>query len=361
MTTSRHLSRLANSTSLTTLLVAASLVVLLPNGSQAAEAVKGGGPAVSVQGTESAAAKANETKAAPAAAGRMQQLSGQSTADELRAKQQKLEADNKAIDAGMKEARDKAGTAMDAATREMAIGVAGGTAAKAAGAAGFGTPAAQGHAQHTQSGLFAGIAGLVAQRDDLSRALVNLLASTGDTLAKKQDALARESELKTKRVQLDQLDKQILDQLGTIRKSSQLEAQTAQERMKGLQDQSEARLKEQAQKAKEARDDGKGANLFGTIFGGQLIGTVIGKEIAGQVDNVQRAKAAEAQAVKTGIAILAAQHDDKTREISRLQAEVQKTKGSKADELKAEMSALAAQRNKLNESIGAQSAELRKV
>ena len=260
-----------------------------------------------------------------------------------------------AVDKALKQIQDKVAEKKAGGTTERQLGdIMKGQNNQGAGQAAAETlRLAQGTAQQGQAQgkaqVLSGIQQLVAQRDDLARALVNQLASTGDALAKKQDAVARESELKTKRGQLDQLDRQILDQLATIRKSSQTEAQTAQERMKSLQEQSHTQQQVQAEKAREAREDNDSRAMLGTIFGGLLIGTVVGKEIAGQADNVQRAKGTEAQALKTEIGILAAQHDEKTREVSRLQAEIQKAKGSKADEMKAEMAALVGQRNKLNE------------
>ena len=105
MTSSRHLSQhfawFISGSSLTTLIVAASLLALPPNRSEAADNNSRGAQGATVQATEAATAKANETMApASTAASQMQQFSNQSKADELRAKHQKLEAENKAIEFG---------------------------------------------------------------------------------------------------------------------------------------------------------------------------------------------------------------------------------------------------------------------
>ena len=346
---SRHLSWLINGSSLTTLVVAASFLVLPPNRLQAMDALKGG----SAVNQQAVGTKSGQTKpAAPAASGGAQRSVDQSRAEDLRARQQKIEADNKAIDAGMKEAREKADKAMDAAVAGMAVGVAAGTTQIGA----VGAAAAQGQTQQGQAGQFAAIAGLVAQRDTLSKVIGELSGKTnGDTPKQKEQLSIQLSKLNEMKAGRDQLDKQILDQLSTIRKSKGAEAQDHLEKMKEAIKNAQKELDEKAK-------DGNAKAVIGSLFGDDA-GQTAGKHrnALTQAAGLQQAKAAEAQAAKTEIGILAAQHDEKTREITRLSAEAQKAKGSKADELKAEMNALVAQRNKLNESIGTQSAELRKI
>ena len=256
--------------------------------------------------------------------------------------------------------KEKANNQMDAANRTMTRGAVGGTATPAATAA---AQAAIGGQNQSQSGSrMHGIAALIATYEAASRTANDALrnqAEQADKQLKEKESLSHQldklTEMKGRR---DQVGKQVLEELAGIRKSSREEAQAAaQEKIKSLQQQAE-----EAKRLAEKNADRSTARTM-AFFTGDDPGR--SSETLKQAANEQRARATEGAAMKAEIAILAAQHDDKTREISRLQAEMQKAKGtkegSKADELKAEMAALVGQRNKLNELIGSQTSELRKI